>query len=292
MTRPAPGRSRRAFVMPMVILALVVVGLGIGVAMTRFASETRVVARQLRAYQEHHSGMGLQEAIGAWLKQQTGRAIPDLIDPATGHAMDIELADGSVVSVYLRDGQGAALADLSALPASEVDEAGLVLRQLAASVRPEAYDRLTRSVGPAAVSVNSAPDEVIRAVAGAVTPDRAEDLANEIIRARARAGSVTRQDITAAVSGAGLGSEQRLAALRLFATDIELWAIIVELRGGRGLDRGRLLSRYGGLARLRVTSNVRRGQSAGNAADFGSFLTWKELSTEDAEPFLGDLDDR
>lgn len=283
--------TRRAFVMPLVLLALVVVGLGVGVSMSRFAAETRVVERQLRAYHEHHSGMGLQEAIGAWLKQQTGRAIADLIDPVTGHAMDIEMADGSVVSVFLRDGQGSALADLSALPGAQVEEAGAVLRYLNQSVRPNAYLRMTRSVGPSAVSVNSAPEEVIRAVAMAVSPERGEALAGEIVRTRARAGQVTRQDLNTAIGEVGLNNEQRVRALRLFATDVELWAIIVELRGGRGLDRGKLLSRYGGLARLRLGSAGRRGNT-GNPAELGTFLTWKDLGPDSDGFDLADLDDR
>jgi type II secretory pathway component PulK len=285
--------SPRGFVMPLVLLALVVVGLGVGVSMSRFAAETRVVERQLRAYHEHHAGMGLQEAIGAWLKQQTGRAIADLLDPVTGHAMDIELADGSVVSVYLRDGQGTALADLSALPSTQVDEAGVILRNLATSMRAEEYLRLTRSVGPSSISVNSATEPVLRAVAIAISGDRGEDLANEIIRTRARSGTVTRQDITTAVGAAGLTNEQRVQALRLFATDVELWAIIVELKGGRGLDRGKLLSRYGGLARLRVGATGRRGAtSASNASELGSFLTWRDLGVDSDGFDLRDLDER
>lgn len=291
---PHPSiRHRSAFVMPLVLLALVVVGLGVGVSMSRFAAETRVVERQLRAYHEHHAGMGLQEAIGAWLKQQTGRAIADMIDPVTGHAMDIELADGSVVSVHLRDGQGTALADLSALPATQVDEAGVILRNLATSMRADEFLRLTRSVGPSAISVNSASEPVLRAVAMAIAGDRGEDLANEIIRTRARSGTVTRQDITTAVGAASLSNEQRTQALRLFATDVELWAIIVELKGGRGLDRGKLLSRYGGLARLRVGATGRRGAgSTSNASELGSFLTWKDLGVDSDGFDLRDLDDR
>ncbi len=285
--------GRKGFVMPLVLLALVVVGLGVGVSMSRFAAETRVVERQLRAYHEHHAGMGLQEAIGAWLKQQTGRAIVDVIDPVTGHAMDIELSDGSVVSVYLRDGQGTALADLSALPSAQVEEAGVILKNLASSLRADEYLRLTRSVGPSAVSVNSASETVLRAVSRAVAGDRGDDLANEIIRTRARSGTVTRQDITTAIGSLNLSNEQRVQALRLFATDVELWAIIVELKGGRGLDRGKLLSRYGGLARLRVGSTGRRGaNAASNASDLGSFLTWKDLGVDSDGFDLYDLDDR
>lgn len=273
--------------MPMVLLATVVVGMGVGMLMTRFAAQTKVVARQARAYNEHHAGQGLQEAIGAWLRQQNGRNIADAIDPDTGHAMDIELQDGSVVSVYLRDGQGTALADLSALPPDQVEEAGVVIKNLAEKVSSREFLRLTRAVGPSAISINTASEEVIRAVATAVGGADGDGFADELLRIRARGSEITRQDITSSIGAAGLTNEQRTAALRLFSTDVSLWAVVVELRGGIGADRGRLISRYGGLARLRV-GTARR--SSGNQAELGTFLTWRELGIDPGDFLLEDLD--
>ncbi|MEM9372158.1 MAG: hypothetical protein AAGA55_00815 [Planctomycetota bacterium] len=288
MKSDARARSKGSgFVMPMVLLATVVVGMGVGVAMTRFAAQTKVVARQARAYNEHHAGRGLQEAIGAWLRQQNGRNIGDAIDPDSGHAMDIELKDGSVVSVYLRDGQGTALADLGSVPSNRIEEAGLVIKNLSDSVSTREYLRLTRSVGPSAISINSAPEAVVRAVAEAVGGADGEAFADELLRIRARGREITRQDITSSIGAAGLSKEQRTAALRMMSTDISLWAVIVELRGGAGLQRGRLLSRYGGLARLRVGTTR---NSTSNPSELGSFLTWRELSTESDEIELEDLD--
>lgn len=279
--------ARRAFVMPMVLLATVVVGMGVGIAMTRFAAQTKVIARQARAYNEHHAGRGLQEAIGAWLRQQNGRNIGDAIDPDTGHAMDIELRDGSVVSVYLRDGQGTALADLSSVAPNRVEEAGLVIKNLSDEVTTREFLRLTRAVGPSAISVNSASEEVIRAVAEAVGGADGESFADELLRIRARGREITRQDITSSIGAAGLSNEQRTAALRMLSTDISLWAVIVELRAGAGAQRGQLISRYGGLARLRVGTTR---TSSANPTELGSFLTWRELSIESDDISLEDLD--
>ncbi|RMH26724.1 MAG: hypothetical protein D6692_08680 [Planctomycetota bacterium] len=286
MTIRAPSRG---FVMPMVLLALIVVGLSVGVAMTRFAAQSKVIARQARAYHEHHAGQGLQEAIGAWLRQQNGRSIADAINPTDGHAMDILLQDGSVVSVYLRDGQGLALGDLSALPPNQVEEAGVILTNLVKSVRPDEYLRLTRSVGPSSVSANTTPEPVLRAVTRAIAGDKGDAFADELLRLRARGSGLTRQDITSAINSTGLSSEQRVAALRLLAIDVELWAVIVELRGGVGAERGRLLSRYGGLARLRVGATSR--SNAAGSTQLGSFLTWKELDATTDGFSLADLDD-
>jgi len=285
--RTTSRSERRAFVMPMVLLATVVVGMGVGIAMTRFAAQTKVIARQSRAYNEHHAGQGLQEAIGAWLRQQNGRNIADAIDPDSGHAMDIELQDGSVVSVYLRDGQGTALADLSALSPTQVEEAGIVVKNLAEDVSPQEYLRLTRAVGPAAISVNTSSETVIRAVAMAVGGADGDSFADELLRIRARGSDITRQDITSAIGAAGLSNEQRTAALRMLSTDVSLWAVIVELHAGKGADRGRLISRYGGLARLRVGTARRSG---GNPSELGTFLTWRDLGIDSDDFSLDDLD--
>ncbi len=273
--------------MPMVLLATVVVGMGVGIAMTRFAAQTKVVSRQARAYNEHHAGRGLQEAIGAWLRQQNGRDIGDAIDPDSGHAMDIELLDGSVVSVYLRDGQGTALADLSSVPPNQVEEAGLIIKNLSDAVSTAEFLRLTRAVGPASISINSASEEVIRAVAETVGGSDGESFADELLRIRARGREITRQDITSSIGAAGLSNEQRTAALRMLSTDIGLWAVIVELRAGVGTQRGRLVSRYGGLARLRVGTTR---NSTANPSELGSFLTWRELGTDSDDISLEDLD--
>ncbi|MEQ9206032.1 MAG: hypothetical protein RLN78_01555 [Phycisphaerales bacterium] len=282
MNHSAPNRVRarsnpRGFVMPMVILLMVAVGLTMSLSLKRLSTQQLVVNRQVNSYYEHHSGRGLQEAIGAWLRQQNGRELDEVLEADTGKAMDITLSDGSTVSIYLFDAQGGLLSDLSSVESSQVDEVGLALKNLSESVNEVQYLDMTRPFGPSAISIHTAPVEVIRATAMAIAGDRGLRLADDIMLQRASGERMTRQLLVETATRAGVDSEQRAAVLRRFATDVQVWGVLVEIRGGRGLSNGRLLARYGGVTRIR--SNTGRTASS-NAMEIGAFYTWKDLGID------------
>lgn len=279
-------KARRAFALPMVVLVMVVVGMTISVALSRFSAQSKVVERQIRAYHEHHAGRGLQEAIGAWLRMQNGRDLFDVLDPSTGHAMDIELDDGSIVSVYLRDGQGTALSNLTGRTENEISDGAAVLRQLALNVSQKQYLDMTRAFGPLAISAASADELLVTNVCDAIMEGNGSTLADGILETRQQNGRLTRVDMTTISTNAGLSGEQRAMVQRLFATDIELWAVVVEVRAGSGAMRGRLVSRYGGITRIRLNSG-RRNNS--NLMELGAFLTWKDIGVEASDPDIADL---
>jgi len=274
--QPRKRRQRRGFAFAMVILLMLVVSMGVGLAMTRFTAQARTVARQTEKYRQHHLGRGLQEAVGAWLRQQNGRELHEALDPETGHAMDIVLADGSEVAVFLRDAQGAALSNLTGLGEREIEEGGLLLRNLAAATSENQYLRQTRPFGPFRVSIESAPDAVLEAAARVVAGNLADRLLVELHALRDQIEPISRTELTRAATSAGLDSEQRAGMFRIFATDVELWAVIIEVRAGRGARSGRLMSTYGGVTRIR-TSNRSRG---GNPMELGAFITWRELEMD------------
>ncbi len=275
--QPAPhtrvAHGRRGFAFAMVILLMIVVSMGIGLAMTRFSAQTKTVARQVTKYQEHHLGRGLQEAIGAWLRQQNGRDLREVLEPTTGHAMDIVLADGSEVVVYLRDAQGAALSNLTGRSELEIEEGGLLLRNLAANTTEKQYLQETRPFGPFTISVTSASDRVLDAAARVIAGSLADRFLAELGSLRDNPEAITRTDLTRIATASGFDSEQRAALFRLMATDIELWAVMIEVRAGQGMNQGRIVARYGGITRIRVTGNNR----SGNPMELGAFITWREL---------------
>ncbi len=279
-------KNTRGFALPMAILVMVVVGLVVSVALTRMNAQTLLIQRQIRASQEHHAGRGLQEAIGAWLRQQNGRDLFDVLDEQTGHAMDIELEDGSVVSVFLRDGQGSALSNLTGRPQREINDGSEILRRLARNVSSRQYMQMTRPFGAIGISVTTAPELLITNVCNAIMDGSGSNLANEILAMRQQSARLNRTDMTTISRTAGLTTEQRAMMQRVFATDIELWAVIVEVRGGRGVSSGRLVSRYGGITRIRLSSGRRQGS---NLMELGAFLTWKDIGIERSEPDLADL---
>lgn len=269
----SPEHSRRGFAFAMVILLTIVVSLGIGLAMARFSAQSKTVARQVTKYQEHHLGRGLQEAIGAWLRQQNGRDLSEVLEPTTGHAMDIVLADGSEVVVYLLDAQGAALSNLTGRSDLEIEEGGLLLRNLAANTTEEQYLRETRPFGPFTISVASASDRVLDAAARVVAGSLADRFLAELGSLRDNPEAISRTELTRIATASGFDSEQRAALFRVFATDIELWAVIIEVRAGSGMRQGQIIARYGGVTRIRVSGNNR----SGNPMELGAFITWREL---------------
>ncbi len=269
--------ERRAFAFVMVILLLLVVSMGIGFAMMRFSAQSKTVARQVSKYQEHHLGRGLQEAIGAWLRQQNGRDLYEVLEPETGHAMDIILADGSEVAVFLLDAQGAALSNLTNQSDTVIEEGGLILRNLAASTTEEEYLRETRPFGPFTISIASASDVVLDAAARVVAGSQADRFISELFSLRDNPESISRTELTQVATSAGLDSQQRAAIFRVFATDIELWAVVIEVRAGGGVRQGQLIARYGGVTNLRSSSN----SQSGNPTEIGAFTTWRELDLDD-----------
>lgn len=277
-TRPRTPRDRRAFAFVMVILLLMVVSMGIGLAMTRFSAQTKTVARQVEKYREHHLGRGLQEAIGAWLRQQNGRDLHEVLEPETGHAMDIVLADGSEVSVFLRDAQGAVLSNLTNHSDLEINEGGLILRNLADATTEQQYLRDTRPFGPFRISIATASDRVLDAAAQVVAGSLADRFLAELDSLRFSDEAITRTRLTQVATAAGLETDQRAALFRVFATDVELWAVVIEVRAGRGMNRGRTVARYGGVTRIRVGGTGR----SGNPMQLGAFITWRELESGDA----------
>ncbi|MDF1808287.1 MAG: hypothetical protein P1U42_01175 [Phycisphaerales bacterium] len=277
---------RRGFAIAMVVMLMVVVGLGIGVALTRFSAQTKSVSRQVQSYQDHHLGRGLQEAIGAWLRQQNGRELSEVLEPETGHAMDIILSDGSEVSAFLLDAQGAALSNLSGKTDQQIENGGAILRNLTLNSTQAEYLDFTRPFGPMNISVNSAPQRVLDAACRVVAGQYSDQYLTELEVLRNSGVAITRTELTRAASNAGLSSEQRAVGLQIFATDIELWAVIIEVRAGRGSSQGRLISRYGGITRIRVNS---RNQGSGNPMELGAFITWNDIGILDREVNLAEL---
>lgn len=271
MMRP----TRKAFALPMVILLLLVSGMTISVALRRHTAQSFVVERQLRSYQEHHGARGLQETIAAWLQAIKGREIVDVIGER-GHALDLILADGSTVSIFLQDGQGQALSNLNALTGQSLEEAGDLLAHLVSMTSPKQYETLIRSVGPMAISPTTADEMVLLAAMRAATDSSttADRLVDGILDLRRGDRRVTRTDFTTVMTQAGVTSQERAAVQRMLAFDSELWWVIVEITAGRGQRSGRLVSRYGGLALLRSSS--RSSTSFANRPPT-PFLTWQDM---------------
>ncbi|MEQ8770156.1 MAG: hypothetical protein RIB60_06570 [Phycisphaerales bacterium] len=259
--------SRRAYILVVVVMLTIVVGMMAAVGLNRQGAQSLEVTRQTRAYQQHHAARGIQEAIGVWLRTVSARNLADALGER-GHALDITLDGGVTLEVYLHDGQGSALADLSGVVQAEVDIAGATLANLQNLVGDERFSLYTREGGPAAVSINAAPEPVIRAVLlSTLTEAMTDEMTDAIMDMRSAGTRLTRNDLTEALTAVGATGVERTAVTRMITEQPEVWWVTVI---GRHTIRG-VTARYGGLVVLRSAS--RGGTSAGTS----SFVSWQDL---------------
>lgn len=283
-TSPPRSASERGFALVLTVLLTLVVGFGIAVSLRRQGAQTLAVERQLRAYQEHHGQMGLQDAIRVWLGEQRSQSLPDALGER-GHALDLVLTDGSIVSVYLADGQARALGVLTGVTGRSLDDATRVLEALQTLAGARGLDAYTRGAGPVAISIATAPRAVVRAAFRAALGEDGDRSADELLRLRDAGEVIDRATLNGITSANTRNAEGRSMLNRLLAYDPTLWTVLVEIRQRAG---GRLTARYGGL--VQISSN--RGRQASAMGSGGNtFLTWRNLGVgPDAEIWDGDLE--
>lgn len=260
--------SSKAFALPMVVMLTAVAGVMIGVLLDRQSAEALSVRRQIDEYREHHFGRGAKEIIDYWLRTRGNKPVRDLLD-AGGKALDVTLADGTVITLRLFDAQGTLNADRATLAAAGIPAPRRALDELASAVGPR-LQALTRKLGPIEVSLASASPEVISAIVNAnVSPDKQSDLTAALLDVRAQ-GGVSPEDLSQALNGVGLENAERDAITRMIAAEPTFFRAILEAR----TRDGRAIARYGGYA---VIGNMmQRGQGDAGARRT-SILAWTKL---------------
>ncbi len=258
--------SRRGYVLVLVVLLTMVVALMGAVGLNRQGAQTLTVVRQVEAYRAHHAARGIQEAIGVWLRTVNTRGLADSLGE-DGHALDITLDGGYSLQIYLHDGQGTALADLSGVVRAEQDRAGAALINLQNLVGDEHFDEYVREGGPAAVSLNTASEPVLRAVLLAtLTEAMADEMTSIILDLRSGGVRLDRSDLTEALTAVGATGDERTAVTQSITDTTEVWWVTVVQRH---MIRG-VQARYGGLVSIRTGST--RSQPGTSA-----FISWTDL---------------
>ncbi|MCC6677956.1 MAG: hypothetical protein IT436_12500 [Phycisphaerales bacterium] len=237
MTRTRSTRPR-AFALPLAVLLSVTATLMAAVMLDRVTAQTLTVQRTLEDYRATHQKRGMCEVVQFWLREvANGRRAADSLDP-DGRALDLQLADGSVVSLFIADGQSTMLADLSALADADRQLAGQMLAQLR-SQSPGLHDS-ERAFGPLAISANSAPHQVLQAAATAIAgADPGAAFANAVIEARAQK-ALSSQDLSELALKAEIEGEPRGRLLRAITAEPSMWKVLVDVRGAQN---GPLLAR-------------------------------------------------
>lgn len=272
--------NRRAFALPLVLILALVGVLSAAVMLEREGAQRHTTARQINAYRAHHLERGIREIIDAWARQTVSLGIGTMIG-ADGRVMDLRLADGGTLSIFMADGQGSILTETAFLPDTERRDAQAILEQL----RLEAVQSNAgvpdpswiRAVGPVRVSAASAPEPVLRAVLRSVFDERrADELLTLILEARAD-GEIAPNDIAAAVNNVGGEPRDRNRLMRVLTTSPDLWDVTIEFHAPeRAWRSDGPIVRYGG--KMRINRPDANRPSA--FEPMGSFLTWEQLPAD------------
>ncbi|MCC6228889.1 MAG: hypothetical protein IT432_06665 [Phycisphaerales bacterium] len=258
----------RAFALPMVVMLTAIAGIMIGVLLDRQSAQALSVKRQADDYREHHFGRGAKEIIDYWLRTRGNKPVRELLDES-GKALDVTLADGTVISLRLFDAQGTLNADRATLAAAGLPAPRRAYDELAATAGPR-LQSLTRKLGPVEVSLGTASPEVIAAIVNAnISPEKQSDLTAALLDLRGRS-SIAGEDLSEALSGLGLDNPERDAITRMVAVDPTFFRAILEAR----TPDGRIVARYGGYAVIGSMAQRGKSDSGGRRT---SILAWTKL---------------
>jgi hypothetical protein len=275
LVSPAVRRSPRAFALPLVIVLSLVAGVMTAVILNRQSVESLTSQRELDGYRARHLERGIREVVGQWTDTLVGQNIQNMLED-DGHALDIQMADGTSVSIYLFDGQGSLLTDPMGLSENDRTELGGILDQLAQITNDKPDPMSLRPVGPIPVSLKSAPPEVLQAIAQHVGARRPQQFADLISRARAASttGDISDGDLQTVLNQMELEPTARQLLNSLVTLKPTLLAIVIDVYEPNASEPSR---RYGGRLDLSSTTT----STAGMIQSLGKFLSWEELPIRD-----------
>ncbi len=225
--RRDPSRSgrERGFVLPTIILLIFVGSLVIASALERYSTQQLIVQQQIEGYRRHHDVQGARAVLKLWIERQRLGDLGAKASPITP-AHRFELPGGRRIAVYLLDGQGLAKADVSD-EAPAMRQAYETFQRRLPPDRPDLYRRL----GPVTVSINSAPEEVIAALA----PDGRE-LAPTVLVAR-QEERLNQASARTLLTDFGYDNEQIAEIFRLIAFEPTFLRTLVEVEDTTGVMR-------------------------------------------------------
>jgi hypothetical protein len=261
--------------MPMVILLALVVGIMTAVMLERQSAQSLTVQRQLHEYRDQHFSRGVREVVGQWTDTLAGQPIEKLIQD-DGHILDIQAADGGWISIYMFDGQGSALVDLTGLLDQDRTDAVGVLQAMVPIVGDSPDPSLFRSVGTVKISAASAAPEVLEALGNYASASRnGRRFSDSIVKARSQQ-DLTQADIQTAESAAEMTAEQRQIVDRLLLTKPELWNMVIDVYNPGDKEPS---VRYGG--RFSPPGAGNNARMTNSLQTLGKFLSWEELPLHD-----------
>lgn len=225
--------ARPGFALPLVLIVSLVVSTLVAVVLWRQSAQSLLVQKQIERYNGHHVAAGLKEVIGTWVGSLGSRPVSDAL-AEDGLALTLIPEAGVSVDVYFFEGQGTVLSDLGGLTDESFRRARGILAAIARE-EPTRLAQLTRKHGPVAVSVNTAPEIVLRsAVLGAIGQD-GKSLASSILSARGD-GKMTSEQLNDLLQKSGLEEEQRTAVSQVLTAQPIVWNVVIRSDSGPGQE--------------------------------------------------------
>ncbi len=208
---------RSAYVFLIVLVFLVISTILTAAALRRAGMQAVVAEDQLHSYMRHHELQGVRAIADVWLMRNDASSLEELAN--SGEPVTRQLVEDVVYRIYVQDGQGTVLNNLLGITGS-VPQTWLV--QMLSRLPPDRPD-LTRAVGPWQLSIRSAPDEVLEAMAGG-------DPALAIALRQARDEDVKdAADLIARLQNAGADVLASQAIARNVTFKPTLWRIDIEV---------------------------------------------------------------
>lgn len=215
--RCAPG-----YVFLIVLMFLVISAIITGAALRRAGMQAQIAEDQFQSYQRYHELQGVRAISDVWLLRNDAADLEKHAN--TGEPVTKQLVEDTLYRIYVQDGQGTVLNNLTGISGS-VPQTWLIemLSRLPAD-RPD----LTRAVGPWQLSIRTAPDEVLDAMAGG-------DPALAIALRQARDEEVTdASELMTILQEAGADSLAAQAIARNVTFKPSLWRIDIEVEAPSG----------------------------------------------------------
>jgi type II secretory pathway component PulK len=269
-----PGR--RGFALPMVLLLVLIAGIVVSAMLQRHVTQVMTTQREALQYTFHHASKGAQEAIEAWLRQSGAtRNMQEAVE-ADGHAFDLTI-DGMTVKVSLFDAQDGVLIELAGLSGT-LREAGLNIIDELRTAEGAGAVRFTRREGPLAVSVNSAPREVLLAAVNAITDGVGSDsLVAEVLHAREE-GTITQQTLNEVYTQADVEPEIRNKLGTVLTAQTTLWRVVAEAQDSSAVYTGRPNRRFCGLVMLTGTVGASPRDRAAALQRNSLIISWEDCT--------------
>jgi|GEM_PF-2171789 len=272
-TRPHPRVRARAFALPLVVILSMVATMAIAIMLERQGQQSLATIRHMRWTQDRHLERGVREVAGSWLTGAS-RRLNEIVKQG-GHALDLTMDDGRTIRLDIEDAQGSVLSVFDGVSENELPFARGAYDSIAlAAGDPETLERWTRTVGPAAISAVSAPEEVLAAAAAPMIGEsQALSMARDIALAREDAAeSRGTQWLRQIIAEYMTEMEDRRTMQRLLVAEPDLWRIRVAV-----LDRrDRVGSMYEAVVHV-DGREIRQRADSGAFTPLGPFLLWRRL---------------